>query len=527
LISSTASWLWMLRRFWKMPLTIPALLIACLGSLCCAQALPSLTGSLAGKLTDSHSVPLENVALTLRNAATGVEQHATTARGGRYRFTGLAEGEYTLTATGPRGRGGVDGIFVAAGHEAQVQTALDFVPLRPGAGEEAVQSNPAQKLLSPIGLSEQTIQTSPIPAQTPQVALVSEEKLDMLSLNNRRRSKEPPSNPRPDPSSTNIREQVVPPRENSLASRLNREPNAPAVASAATPTLNVQFAELSPQTLNLASISQSSSGSNTNSAVQSASGQQDAQSLDASQLQALPQPNRDWQSFLGDVAPTNAEGGDHDSSSAHAPAGQQITVDGVPIALAFGSTSNGRFRNGASAFVAPGSGDAIIRNAGSADSLSASTQSSERNRLEIQTQRGTEQMHGQAFLFDRQNLWGARNPFTQWVQETAPASHTGIPTFTAEPYSPGDRDALWGVRIGGVIHRRRLFWFAALDGFERNYPGVASVKHPDDFFSQPSNDQMQLLSAQLGLSGADPVGEGLAAYSKLLESLARTAPLRS
>ena len=56
--------------------------------------------------------------------------------------------------------------------------------------------------------------------------------------------------------------------------------------------------------------------------------------------------------------------------------------------------------------------------------------------------------------------------------------------------------------------------------FERNYPGVASVKHPDNFFAQPSNDQMQLLSAQLGLSSADPVSSGIESYSKLLENLA-------
>ena len=71
------------------------------------------------------------------------------------------------------------------------------------------------------------------------------------------------------------------------------------------------------------------------------------------------------------------------------------------------------------------------------------------------------------------------------------------------------------------MHRPRLFWFAALDGFEKNDPAVATVKHPESFFAQPSNDRMQLLSAQLGLGGADPVSTGLNAYSKLLESLSQ------
>ena len=65
----------------------------------------------------------------------------------------------------------------------------------------------------------------------------------------------------------------------------------------------------------------------------------------------------------------------------------------------------------------------------------------------------------------------------------------------------------------------RLFWFAAFGGTHRDYPGVAMVKHPDNFFAQPSNDEMQVLSARLGLSAANPVGEGLGAYSGMLETL--------
>jgi hypothetical protein len=75
------------------------------------------------------------------------------------------------------------------------------------------------------------------------------------------------------------------------------------------------------------------------------------------------------------------------------------------------------------------------------------------------------------------------------------------------------------VGVGSRIRRRKLFWFAAYDGSLRNDPGVASVRHPDSFFAQPTNDEMQVLSARLGLSSVNPVAEGLAAYSGLLESL--------
>src|SRR3569833_3080470 len=88
------------------------------------------------------------------------------------------------------------------------------------------------------------------------------------------------------------------------------------------------------------------------------------------------------------------------------------------------------------------------------------------------------------------------------------------------PYTPADLELRWGLGVGGALRRRHLFWFGALDGYERDHPAVATVRHPDRFFAQPSNDQMQLLSAQLGFSSVDPVTEGVQAYSKLLESLA-------
>ncbi|MGA2086128.1 MAG: hypothetical protein ABSG60_11465, partial [Terracidiphilus sp.] len=175
-------------------------------------------------------------------------------------------------------------------------------------------------------------------------------------------------------------------------------------------------------------------------------------------------------------------------------------------------------------------------------------------RMNVETQRGMNGLHGQGFFFDRQNTWGAQNPFTQWITETseaaplAPFNTVLFPVFDnfqyssgqngpPESYTPPDHEMVWGIGVGSQIRRDKLFWFAALDSYHRNDPGLAMVKHPylsqlqpsstcetppctTGFFAQPSSDQMQVLSARLGLSSSNPVAEGLAAYSPMLETLA-------
>ena len=73
---------------------------------------------------------------------------------------------------------------------------------------------------------------------------------------------------------------------------------------------------------------------------------------------------------------------------------------------------------------------------------------------QVETRRGSAGLHGQGFLTDRQNLWGAQNPFTQWVKESAPATLVTTPGFSAYPYSAPDRDDTWGIGLGSAIRRQ-------------------------------------------------------------------------
>jgi hypothetical protein len=260
----------------------------------------------------------------------------------------------------------------------------------------------------------------------------------------------------------------------------------------------------------------------------------------AEQLQALPVTGRRWQDFALDT-PTAATPAGGTSQTSLRGAGQQpaeTTIDGAGTRLAFGGSggsgpgssgpgSNGQGgaeQNGMGRAWAGGHGaqvaEAAIRAVETAaGNIEAEGARAAGGRTNVETQRGTNGLHGQGFLFDRQNTWGAQNPFTQWVKETAPATLITSPVFTAESYTPPDHETVWGIGLGSQIRRDKMFWFAALDWNQRNDPGLATVKNPGEFFAQPSNDQMQVLSARLGLGGANPVAEGLAAYSTMLETL--------
>ena len=298
--------------------------------------------------------------------------------------------------------------------------------------------------------------------------------------------------------------------------------------------------------------------------------------ITAGEVQSLPASGRNWQQFLLDTPASSAAAGSSQASLRGASQqASDVAVDGLSTRLAFGTgalaeprtqDSGANAQNGAqptglgpaqSGLVSGGRGFAIseaaIRQVETiAGNVEAEGASAPGGRINIQTARGSNQLHGQGFLFDRQNTWGARNPFTQWVTETAPATLTfpsySVPIFdnglngSPELYTPPDHETVWGIGLGSQIRRDKVFWFAALNSYRRNDPGLSMVKHPylletvsgctigpctetTGFFETPTDCQLVMLAAQLGFTGppSDCVSglvQGLTAYSQMLETLA-------
>ncbi|HJZ80367.1 MAG TPA: hypothetical protein VKD91_08475, partial [Pyrinomonadaceae bacterium] len=84
------------------------------------------------------------------------------------------------------------------------------------------------------------------------------------------------------------------------------------------------------------------------------------------------------------------------------------------------------------------------------------------------TKSGTNQFHGDAFFFDRDNRLGARNPlaFLRTFDQT-----TGITTVTG--IKPKDTRYTFGGDVGGPIKKDKAFFFFNYDEVRRNFPGLA------------------------------------------------------
>ncbi len=513
-------------------------------------------GTIAGKLTDIHSRPLDGVTVTLRSSLTGAQARTVTGKGGAYRFTSLAPGEYALEADSPQlGTGNAKGIQVFEGHESRVQTAVVLTrvvdsaaasqeqiravaAIKSGEAEERVPPMPLEIVpppKSPVSYLQQISRPNsemPAPSDVSLRGTLAMEVTSTLSMPDRLRTSSESHSLAAMPSTAGDSISIL-----NSGQTVESAGNGPAVALIVQPAVAPGKPELVTSlamsgvpairpgmiaTLVAVSAAQIALAAPLQIVpIIEAGGSASVDvALTSEQMEQLPLPGRHWESFVLD-SPVRQTGDSEEAEQGPSGAAREkasATVDGSSTALAYGEQDGSG--TGAASLAGPAASEASIKEFRVTDLEDGGGGATTGERVHLETRSGTDKMHGQAFLFDRQNLWGARNPFTQWVKESSPGTSLTTPGFTGSPYTPGNVENRWGAGFGDTLRWHRVSWYAAIDADERNHPAVSSVKHPDHFFAQPSNDEMQVLSARLGLSSANPVAEGVQAYSKMLESLA-------
>lgn len=167
------------------------------------------------------------------------------------------------------------------------------------------------------------------------------------------------------------------------------------------------------------------------------------------------------------------------------------TVDGADNNQAFFSEERGRTRAGYS----------TPQLAVEEFQVNTSNYSSEYGRsaggvVNTVTKSGTNAMHGEINLSDRDNVFGAMNAFTKIA---VPAPGGG---FTQVPFKPTDWRKRVAAQVGGPAMKDKLFYSLTFDWYDRNFPGTAVASNPTAFFATPSTTNINTLAANLGVPAA-------------------------
>jgi hypothetical protein len=171
------------------------------------------------------------------------------------------------------------------------------------------------------------------------------------------------------------------------------------------------------------------------------------------------------------------------------------TIDGADNNQAFFSEERGRTRIGYSSPQA-----AVEEFQVNTSNYSAEYGRSAGGVVNTVTKSGTNTIHGEAYFYDRDNVWGAKNPFTKINVQTAPG------TFTPVIFKPTDWRKRAGLGVGGALVKDKLFWFLAFDWYKRNFPGTAVASNPTVFFATQTTASSNIDALARRLNGLLPVG---------------------
>ena len=203
-----------------------------------------------------------------------------------------------------------------------------------------------------------------------------------------------------------------------------------------------------------------------------------ANTIDTKVLEDLPVNNYRWSSYAlltpGVVADSSGFG--LLSFRGQSTLLNNVTFDGADDNQAFFSEERGRTRVGYSTAKA-----SIQEFQVNTSNYSVEYGRSAGGVVNAVTRSGSNQFHGEAYFFDRDAGWGAKNPFTTHAVQV---SATPI-LFQSQVFKPKDWRKQTGIGIGGPILRDKLFFFFAFDKFLRNFPGVSAPSSPSTFYAVP------------------------------------------
>lgn len=211
-----------------------------------------------------------------------------------------------------------------------------------------------------------------------------------------------------------------------------------------------------------------------------------ANNIDQTAISELPINGRRASNFVL-LTPGVAPDGDFGLISFRGISGllNNSTVDGGDNNQAFFSEERGRTRISSSI-----SQDAVREFQVNTSNYSAEFGRSAGGVINTVTKSGTNEFHGSAFWYFRNNAWGASNPFSN---------------LNGVRIKPVDERHQFGGSIGGPIVKDKVFFFFSYDQQKRDFPALATTSNPnylDSINVSDINDAQGVTLAGRGITQA-------------------------
>jgi len=203
--------------------------------------------------------------------------------------------------------------------------------------------------------------------------------------------------------------------------------------------------------------------------------------LNQKTLDELPINNRRWSSLAmttpGVVSDSNGFG--LVSIRGISPILNNVLIDGADDNQAYYSEERGRTREAYST-----SASAVREFAVNTGVYSAEYGRAAGGVINSVTKSGANQLHGEAYFYDRESNWNAYNAYSKITTPVLNPT-TGGYTFVTTPLKPEDVRKIYGFTASGALIKDKLFWIYTYDQHSRIFPGTAVPSSPSSFYALP------------------------------------------
>jgi hypothetical protein len=199
--------------------------------------------------------------------------------------------------------------------------------------------------------------------------------------------------------------------------------------------------------------------------------------LDTKTLSDLPINNRRWSS-LAMTTPgvvSDASGFGLIAVRGISPILNNVMIDGADDNQAYYSEERGRTREAYSTTAA-----AVREFAVNTGVYSAEYGRAAGGVITSVTKSGSNQLHGQAYFWDRQSNWAAYNNYAKLS-----VLNTTTNKYDPTTIKPKDLRKIYGFTAGGALIKDKLFWIYTYDQHSRIFPVVGVPVSPATFYTLP------------------------------------------